>query len=140
MSDPTREEMLEFLANKRGAEKFSEFDRDREEAIYWYAHDCHHGQGSNLFCALVWSRFHPGPIPVGPLSEKARKLYQALERDFGHAREHQQERERKKRETRARTKETRARARTKETRARARPGARNVVSTACAAGRIIRVV
>jgi hypothetical protein len=99
MSDPTREEMLEFLANKRGAEKFSEFDRDREEeAIYWYAHDCHHGQGSNLFSALAWCRFHPGPIPVGPVSEKARKLYQALEREFGHSHEHQQERERKKRE------------------------------------------
>jgi hypothetical protein len=95
MLDPTREEMLEFLAHKRGAEKVSEFDRDCEEqAIYCYAHNCHHGVGSNLFSALVWSRCDPGPIPVGPVSEKARKLYHSLEREFGHTHDHQQERKR----------------------------------------------
>lgn len=53
--DPTRNEMLTFLAG------YLEFDQfDREEAMYWFAYDWHDGQASNLYAALSTSPYKPG--------------------------------------------------------------------------------
>lgn len=58
MQDPTAQEMRDFLHAKYAREEFNNFDI--EEAIYWFAADYHHGQGSNLYSALCTSKFNPG--------------------------------------------------------------------------------
>jgi hypothetical protein len=59
--DPTREGMLDYLdtLTSPGMRDYNEFDI--EEAIYWFAHDWHGGQGSNLYAALSASPFTPSP-------------------------------------------------------------------------------
>ena len=79
-ADPTRNEMLSFLCGfyPGEAEQF-----DWEEAIYWFAHDWHGGQASNLYSALSTSPFHPGPLANGPEpGGMGEMLYQELEAEF----------------------------------------------------------
>jgi len=47
--DPTHAEMEEFLYSNWDPYEITEFDV--EEAIYWFAHDYHSGQWSNLYSA-----------------------------------------------------------------------------------------
>ncbi len=49
MRDPTRAEMLAFLAPLYAGETD---DCDRECAIYWFANEWHGGQSSNLYSAI----------------------------------------------------------------------------------------
>jgi hypothetical protein len=79
MSDPTLEEMREFIDSLPFAEERSEFDR--EEAIYWYANDWHGGQDSNLYSALSRSEFSPGAASRGP-GETAQMIIEELEEHF----------------------------------------------------------
>lgn len=82
--DPTREDMLAYLAHLPGCEGFEEFDR--EEAVYWFANDWHGGQWSNLYAALCASPFKPGPNALQPHGG-AQYLYQELEAEFTDAEE-----------------------------------------------------
>jgi hypothetical protein len=66
-NDPTREEMLAFLAKYPFICEASEFDI--EGAIYWFAYCWHNGQSSNLYSALSTSPFEPGPCCSGPEPE-----------------------------------------------------------------------
>ena len=79
MQDPTREEMLEFLAPIAKQYEAEEFDI--EEAIYWFAGDYHGGQWSNLYSALSTSPYKPGICTRAP-GETAQELYDALEEHF----------------------------------------------------------
>lgn len=80
MNDPTRNEMLTFLAGfyPYEAEQF-----DREEALYWFANDWHGGQWSNLYSVLSTSPYKPGPCCNGCEPESmAEMLYQELEAQY----------------------------------------------------------
>lgn len=83
MSDPTREEMTQYL-NVRFADEFDDFDR--EEAIYWFAHNYHGGQWSNLYSTLSTSPYTPSPIAsdIDP-GGASFLLYEALVDEFGGA-------------------------------------------------------
>lgn len=84
MRDPTRDEMLEFLAAGPFADEADDFDR--EEAIYWFANDYHGGQWSNLYAALCGSPYSPGPIANGCEPDgMSAILYEELDAEFGEA-------------------------------------------------------
>jgi hypothetical protein len=84
MQDPTRDEMLAFIASLPFASERDEFDT--EEAIYWYASDYHGGQSSNLYAAICESPYSPGPCSNGPEPESiGADLYADLESEFGKA-------------------------------------------------------
>jgi hypothetical protein len=78
--DPTRDEMLEYLA---GIAETETDDYDCEEALYWFAHDYHGGQWSNLYVALCASPFKPGVTASGPQSYAAEHLYGELAWEYG---------------------------------------------------------
>lgn len=50
-NDPTRQEMVDFLRNTNFTWAYDADKFDIEEAIYWFAHDYHSGQWSNLYSA-----------------------------------------------------------------------------------------
>ena len=80
MRDPTREEMIEFLATQTCGEDMSD---DIEVAIYWFAMYWHGGQSSNLYSVLSTSPYSPGPI--GRLegeSDTVQSMFGALEAEF----------------------------------------------------------
>jgi hypothetical protein len=79
-TDPTREEMLAFLASVPFADELEEFDR--EEAAYWFAYLWHGGASSNLYAVLCQSPFRPGPTAKGPSEGGARYLFEDLEEEF----------------------------------------------------------
>lgn len=83
--DPTKEEMISFLDSEfeNSEQKFDQnnFNFDKEEAIYWFAHDYHGGQNSNLYSALSTSKYKPGSLTNGP--ENSREMYDALVSKFG---------------------------------------------------------
>lgn len=74
--DPTRLEMIEYL-NQQGCNSF-----EAEQAIYWFAHDWHGGQGSNLYSALSCSRYRPGPCEAGVSGSLAEIAYELLEERY----------------------------------------------------------
>lgn len=78
-TDPTADEMREFLGASVFADECDEFDR--EEAIYWFANDYHGGQWSNLYSALSTSEFSPGPIASAPHGS-AQYLYDELVAEY----------------------------------------------------------
>ncbi len=61
-TDPTREEMLVFLAEQFG--KDAE-EIDIEAAIHWFAVKWHDGQNSNLYAASCASPYKPGLMERG---------------------------------------------------------------------------
>ena len=76
-TDPTREEMLSFLAEQFGdAEEI-----DVEEAIHWFAVNWHSGQNSNLYVASCASPYKPGLMERGA-RDVAAIYYAALEDRF----------------------------------------------------------
>lgn len=89
MTDPTAEEMREFLKSKWEEEVFedwSSFEFDLEGAIYWFANDWHGGGGSNLYAALSSSPFRPGPTCSGPQADTTEQLmYEDLEAEYAHS-------------------------------------------------------
>lgn len=58
MTDPTFDEMHEFLLGLYGVDA----DNEARVAIYWFSSHSYVGQCSNLYAALMVSRFKPGPI------------------------------------------------------------------------------
>jgi len=75
--DATREEMLQLLASCGCA------DFEAEAAIYWFAHDWHGGQGSNLYSAMCTSRYRPGPCEAGVRGNSLAEIaYGLLEEHF----------------------------------------------------------
>lgn len=80
MQDPTREEMLAFLAGDFQSDTLDAFDI--EGAIYWFAANYHGGQGSNLYSTLSLSEFQPGPMCRGPQGFAEQLAYEALEQHF----------------------------------------------------------
>ena len=79
MKDPTRSEMLEYLATI----DMDPDDFDKEEAMYWFAYNWHSGQSSNLYSVLSSSKFKPGSCSNGPQSDGMGKyLYDELEEHF----------------------------------------------------------
>jgi hypothetical protein len=69
-SDPTRQEMLDYLLkhfrlHNDSEQPFVEFDLSAEEAIYWFASWYHGGQSSNLYSALSTSPYKPSPLARG---------------------------------------------------------------------------
>ena len=89
MQDPTRDEMLAFLASQPGADDELEREFDTEAAIYWFAYDYHGGQSSNLYSALSSSEYHPGPLcrDAAHEGEFCAMLHEALETEFGGSRD-----------------------------------------------------
>ena len=79
MSDPTKAEMLVFLAPMAAGEATA---FDEESAIYWFAADYHGGQWSNLYSALSTSEYRPGPCENGPEGGIAQMLYDALVSEY----------------------------------------------------------
>lgn len=85
MKDPTREEMLEFIAQQyRGCHEMLE--AESEEAINQFASEYHAGQNSNLYSALSQSEFRPGPM-WSQTEERsfARDIYNCLVAEYGEA-------------------------------------------------------
>jgi len=72
--DPTRRELMRALQPFRAritAESGRDaWDFDRETAIYWFAHDYHGGQWSNLYSVLCTSPYRPGPCKSGINSDE----------------------------------------------------------------------
>ena len=88
--DPTKEEMINFLETKfqglldPAEAESNEFDM--ETAIYWFAHDYHGGQWSNLYSVLSTSEFKPSPLERGVRdleSGTATEMYNALVQKYG---------------------------------------------------------
>jgi hypothetical protein len=63
MFDPTYNELRDALDRTDAGNEADEFDK--AEAIYWFAHDYHGGQWSNLYAVLSNSEFTPAPIASG---------------------------------------------------------------------------
>jgi hypothetical protein len=75
--DPSREEMLEYLTHHFGA-WYDSFDI--ESAMWWFAHDWHGGQGSNLYAAMCASPYQPGPLARAlEAADDAAFLYEELD-------------------------------------------------------------
>ena len=75
--DPSRDEMLAFIATLPCQSEIEDFDR--EAAIYWFANDWHGGQWSSLYSALSTSEYRPGMVARGPEPESMESmLYDAL--------------------------------------------------------------
>ena len=77
--DPTRQEMLNVLIES-GLCTTADFDAegnlldpgvrfDAEAAMYWFAHDWHSGQTSNLYSVLSTSQYKPGASMHGVADE-----------------------------------------------------------------------
>ncbi len=77
-ADPTRQEMLAFLAEQFG--KDAE-EIDIEAAIHWFAVKWHSGQWSNLYAASYASPYKPGLMERGA-RDVAATYYSALEDRF----------------------------------------------------------
>lgn len=75
MSDPTAKEMREYLKEQGFTD-----DWDIEPAIYWFAHDYHGGQASNLYSALSTSMYRPGKCWTSVLDEVSEGVLAAYER------------------------------------------------------------
>ena len=76
-SDPTKAEMLAFLASLPFADEADEIDR--EGAVYWFGNFYHGGQDSNLYSAMSTSPYHPSPLANGPEPESTEAdLYRDL--------------------------------------------------------------
>ena len=74
--DPTFEEMKTFLADLFGGEAE---EADIAEATYWFAHDYHAGQNSNLYEVFLSSAYQPGPRTRGAEKDSmAEIMYFAL--------------------------------------------------------------
>lgn len=83
-NDPTRDEMLAYLASLPFAGEADDFDK--EEAIYWFAADYHSGQTSNLYSALSTTELVPAAARSGPeKGSMSEILYEALESEYGNA-------------------------------------------------------
>lgn len=82
MADPTAAEMRRFLKKRHGSEAD---DFDIEAAIYWFAHDWHGGQSSNLYSALSTSEYRPGRSmsSIEDESAHAALMYADLEDHYG---------------------------------------------------------
>ena len=61
-ADPTRQEMLSFLAEQFGTDTE---EIDIEAAIHWFAVKWHDGQNSNLYAASCASPYKPGLMERG---------------------------------------------------------------------------
>ena len=80
--DPTADEMRAFLIARHDPDDVCNFDI--EEAIYWYAHDYHGGQWSNLYSALSTSPFTPGAYSTGlPDDSVSLDMYTELTEEYG---------------------------------------------------------
>ena len=79
--DPSAEDMREHL---RGSYGDNVEDFDIEAAIYWFAHDYHTGQGSQLYRALSNSEYNPGRLMSSAKDEgdMVEILYEELEANF----------------------------------------------------------
>lgn len=58
---------------------------EMEEAIYWYAHDYHGGQWTNLYATLSLSPFKPGAYSTGLGDGADLEMYQELQFKYGGA-------------------------------------------------------
>ena len=81
--DPTKEEMEAFLKQEfmNQVDSPEVIDFDIAAAIYWFAHDYHGGQASNLYSALSTSEYKPGLMHRGigdDQSQVAIDMYNAL--------------------------------------------------------------
>ena len=82
MLDPTREEMIEFLKEFGTMHAMEELEFSMEEAIYWFSHDYHGGQSSNLYNTLSTSQFRPGPLTNKPSEGDSSILYEYLTYEY----------------------------------------------------------
>ena len=79
--DPTHAEMEDFLYHNWDPKEITQFDV--EEAIYWFAHDHHGGQTSNLYSVLSTSKFKPGAYNTGlPDDSISLDMYTRLVEEF----------------------------------------------------------
>ena len=87
--DPTKEDMVNHLQSKfQGMGSAEEMKFAIESAIYWYAHDYHGGQHSNLYSVLSTSQYKPSPMERSIKDTDdylAIQMYDTLESDIGGA-------------------------------------------------------
>ena len=80
-ADPDREQMISVLNLYTFIYECDE--GDIEEALYWFSHDWHSGQFSNLYAVLSTSPFSPSRLAEGPSEDGfAMELYEELEAAF----------------------------------------------------------
>jgi hypothetical protein len=84
-TDPTREEMIEYLQHVySGLLDRSSFDDAVEPAMYWFANFNHGGQSSNLYSVLSTSPYNPGRMENETRPDTIeRDMFDALTREFG---------------------------------------------------------
>jgi hypothetical protein len=63
VNDPTQDEMLDVLRRQFGDE--IDWQHDAQVAIYWFAHDHHGGQWTNLYSVLSTSIYRPSILASG---------------------------------------------------------------------------
>lgn len=82
--DPSRDEMLQYLSSTPHGHEDG-FSDDAEVAMYWYAHDHHGGQSTNLYSVLSTSPYSPGPMRSSVEGEGsgAEMMYDELVHQFG---------------------------------------------------------
>ena len=82
--DPTREEMLAYLATQfELSDDIDGMDCDAEAAMYWFAVNYHSGMFSNLYEASCNSVYSPGVCTNGPDPDSGEEMmYQSLEHEF----------------------------------------------------------
>lgn len=85
--DPTREEMLDALADTWNLSSDEEGEDNAVIAMRWFANDYHGGQDSNLYSVLSTSPYNPGPCVSGPDEEgdMVVAMYDDLEQRFAPA-------------------------------------------------------
>ena len=85
MTDPTRRQMLTHLSQ---AYDLTEYADDAEIAMYWFAHDYHGGQWSELYAVLCGSPYRPGVLTNSVKKEDplAGLMYRELEIEFAQGR------------------------------------------------------
>jgi hypothetical protein len=85
-SDPTREELVNFFKGRQGLYgSWDEIEFEAEAAIYWFAHDYHGGQTTNLYSVLSTSEYRPGATmsSAEDEGESVKTMYDDLVNKFG---------------------------------------------------------
>jgi len=82
--DTSREEMLQHLSSTPYSHEDG-FTDDAEVAMYWYSHDHHGGQSTNLYSVLSTSPYSPGSMrrSVEGEGSGAEMMYDELVHEFG---------------------------------------------------------
>tara|TARA_Y100000034_G_C6904901_1_gene419574 strand:+ start:1927 stop:2493 length:567 start_codon:yes stop_codon:yes gene_type:complete len=83
--NPSGDRFRKHLKKEFSSSEYENRDFDIESALYWFAHDYHSGQWSELYRVLSTSEFHPAPSHSSiedEGSELGEMMYEELVRKF----------------------------------------------------------